>query len=378
MKKITTLCYALILAVLVSFIVAPVIDASPAQVLTAVVAISATLAVLGVTFPKNAAFTSLSLTDLSTALGAYFRKDKEQIFSNMLLGFDPSRTMEVWDDCKDQVPMPTLNTTELIKPATAGGFSATANALVFGARIGQVRPAQVDLKIVPASYEKTWLGKYRRKGSDAYDMPFEQYIAQRISMQVSQDIRLKAVFRGVYNAAGTAPIDTMRGLLTLITAEIAAIGSPMVPVVTGAITEGNSLTKAYAVHDSLGEATKAVQTQMLVSSTIFDWIIRKFVPILNTSIVVTDVAANRGGGLLNEFNLPGTNCILKREPGFGTSQRMVCTMVENIVYMTDTIGEENNITIEKAHRALDLMIDFKIGVDVKTIHPSMLAVNDQV
>jgi hypothetical protein len=320
--------------------------------------------------PANAgyAFSALSITALNTALGAYFRKDKGVLISKMLLGMNVEDRMEIWDDCKDQVPLPNLTISDLVKPANPTTFAPTSNALAFGARILQVRPWKVDLQIVPQTLEKSWLGQYKKKGSDVYDMPFEEYIMGEIVKMTQDNLRLKALFKGVYNGSGTAPVDIMDGLLKLIADEITA--TTITPTTTGVISSSNVITKVEAVYDALGEAYKATETQMLCSPTIFDWYVRLYRATYGGTTTYTGVAKDT-------VLIDGTLCSLKREPGMAGSQRLICTSKSNIVYGVDTIGEESNINSQVFDRTIKLMIDAKAGIQFKSIAAEALAVNEQ-
>lgn len=122
---------------------------------------------------------------------------------------------------------------------------------------------------------------------DPFDMPFEAFIMQQIATKVKENLHLQGVYRGVYNAAGTTPIATMDGFLTLIAAAITA--TDIAPVVTGAVTADNVIDKAELVYDSLGEGYKNVPTQMIVSPTIFDWYGRKYRSLYNGSPLYTGI-----------------------------------------------------------------------------------------
>jgi len=221
---------------------------------------------------------------------------------------------------------------------------------------------------VPGALEKSWLGAYKQKGSKAFDMPFEAFIMQHITERVHSNLRLKAVFGGVYNAAGTTPGAIMDGLLKVVADEITATN--IAPVVTGAITSANVIDKLEQTYDALGEAYKNVPTQMLVNPTIFDWYVRKY---RSTYGVNMDYAGMQKG----EVMLDGSMCSIKREPGMGTSGRVICTSTENIVYGVDTFGEENDIRSQEFDRTIKLFIDAKSGVNFKEVHGRALAVNDQ-
>lgn len=316
---------------------------------------------------QGALFTAFDITELTTALGAYIRKDKGGLISKMLLGMDIDDRMEVWDDCKDQVPMPSLGITDLVKPANNTTFAPTSNALAIGARILQVRAWKVDLQLVPADLVKSWLGAYKKKGSNAFDIPFEQYIMNHIIAKIHENIRMKALFAGTYNSAGTTPGAIMDGLKKLIADEITA--TTITPVTTGAVTSSNIITSLEAVYDAIGEAYKNTETQALVSPTLFDWYTRKY---------RTDFGGNMdyNGMAIGSLRLDGTSCIVKREPGLTGSQRIIVTPKSNIVYGVDSLADTNNMEVQKFDRTIKILIDGKSGVQFKEIHSDALAVNN--
>ena len=357
MKRILSVLFSLALIFCLGQLASLFLGISP------VVATSAVLALDVVSYfvsPGSVAFTAISITQLTAALGAYYRANKQILTTEMLLGSNIQQRYEVMDGVKDEMPLPFLEVADLVKPANDLEFQPTVNALKFDARILKVRNWKVDLLIVPNALEKTWLGQYYQKGSANYKLPFEQFVMNYIIAKINENLRLQSTFRGVYNATGSTPLDVFNGWLKLIADEITK--GTITPVVTGVITQANVVDKLLSVYDGLGEAYKGVPTEMPVNATIFDWYTRKFAPVLNTSLVATDSAASMKRALLNEFPLSGTNCVLQREPGLGTSQRVHVTTKENRVYGCDSIGEENNIRAQEFERTIKLMVDAKSGV----------------
>jgi hypothetical protein len=318
---------------------------------------------------KGALYTSVSISGLTTALGAYFRKDTSTYVKETLLGMANIKDrMEIMDDVKDEQPLPNLSITDIVRPRKSTTFDPPSNALAFSARILKVRGAKVDLQIIPSDLYNSWLGKMYAKGSNPYDYPFEQMIAEYVQARIQENIRMKALFSGVYNASGTTPAAIMDGIKTLIAAEVTATN--ITPIATGAITAANVIDKLELTYDGLGEAYKNGETQILVSPTIFDWYNRKYRELYGSN-------ANYEGMKQGYVLLDGTNCWIKREPGLTGSGRVICTTPDNIVYGIDNAADESSIIVEQEKRAINLLMDFKVGVQFKEIHARALAVNDQ-
>jgi hypothetical protein len=192
---------------------------------------------------------------------------------------------------------------------------------------------------------------------------------QEITKKAQENIRMKALFGGVYNSAGTQPVDIMNGLLKIVSDEITA--TKIAPVVTGAISNANVIDKLETVFDSLGENYKSAPSQMLVNPQIFTWYKRKYRGDFGGNNDYSGMTANQS------INLDGTMCTIKAEPGLGTSQRTICTTQENLIYGVDSIGEENDIKTQIFERTIKLMIDAKSGVEISDIDGDCFVVNDQ-
>jgi len=317
---------------------------------------------------RSLALNSLDLTALATALGAYHREHRDELASEILLDEDFTADMEVMDDVTDEIPLPDLSLTDIVQPGVNKDFTPIEGAIKFGARILKVRDCKVDLLLEPWKLEKTWLGKMK-KASDPMDMPFEAFIFDYINSKIKENMRLKAIYRGIYNAAGTGPADTMDGYLNLIADEITATN--IAPVVTGVITATNVVDKVEMTYDALGEAYKNGESIMKCSPTIFSWYVRKYRLDFGGNMDYAGMPKNRRRVLID-----GTNCELVAEPGFGTSQRLVASRADNFVYGVDS-ASGYNVDIQKENRKLKVLIDFKAGVNFKQIHARGLAVNDQ-
>lgn len=337
------------------------------------------LASLVVQKEKYALFTAIDTTELVQVLGDYYRENRDLMFSKMLL--DPAVTsmFAVYDDVTDELPLPKLEVANIIKPGTNKAFQPTADALGFGARMLKVRDVKFDLQILPTELHKKWLG-YRRTqrrsdGShDIYEIPFEAFIMDYIIKSARNQLYLQAMYKGNYNAAGTTPAATMTGFAQLVTdliaAEEAVAGTGIVPVDIPDFTAANVITNVEAVYDSLGEAYKGVPTEMKVEPNIFDWYNRKY---------RTDYGANNNyaGMDRGRINIDGTMCDLVREPGLSGTGRVMCSVKENFAYGCDTVSTAT-MEIQKNHRNIDILGDFKAGVQFVQIEPEILAVNELV
>lgn len=308
---------------------------------------------------------SIDISELATKLGAYFREHRDIMVSEALLSDDFRNRFELMDGVGDELPLPNLSIVDIVKPADPVNFTPTSNALKFGARTLKVRGMKVDLLLVPEVLMKTWLGKLK-KVDDITQLPFEAFILDYIAQKVRENIYLKAIYGGVYNAAGTTPGATMNGYLKIIADEITATN--ITAIVTGATTATNVIDNLEKVYDALGESYKNMSTEIKVNPQIFDWYNRRYRTLYGAN-------NNYDGMKMGRIPLDGTSCEIVREPGLGTSGRLIATPKENMVLGVN--GSDMTFDFQKFDRTIKILGDFKAGVEFKQIHARALAVNDQ-
>jgi hypothetical protein len=319
---------------------------------------------------------SVNLTELNAALGAYCRENKADLFSELVLNSRFEERFTVLDGVTDETPLVTLQMTDIVKPAKADTFAPTADAVKFPPRMLKVRGMKVDLKIVPQELYNSWLGMNKRKGrADTGYLPFEEFIIAHIIKKARENVHLKGLYKGVYNASGTGPIDTMDGILKIVADDITAnnISSGNGNLVTtSAITSANVIDKLQLVYDGLGEAAKDTDTIMKVNSQIFTWFQRAVRTEFGQNMDYTGMTSGRS------LMLDGTMCKLISEPGLGTSQRILCGIPDVFVLGTDSADDANQVEIEKEKRWLNIMMDFGFGVQLRQINGGVFVTNEQV
>lgn len=313
---------------------------------------------------------AIDYTDLATSLGSYYRKNNENIMGQLMLGMDIEDRITVMDQVSDELPLVHSVTGDLVKP---GGdpttFAPSSGAFDMQPRILKVRPWKVDLQFYPQLMHKQWLGFLKTNGSDPSTLPFAEYFFSEITKKANENIRISALFAGVYNASGTTPTDIFDGFLKVIADEITA--TSITPVATGVVSSGTVIGDIEDTYDGLHEAAKGQPGIILVSPTLFDWYIRGY---RSTYGGNNDYAGMAASG---EVMLDGSQYVIKREAGLAGSQRIIATTRANLIYGVDTAGEENNIRVEAEKRAINVMVDAKAGAQLFDVSTRALSVNDQ-
>jgi hypothetical protein len=133
------------------------------------------------------------------------------------------------------------------------------------------------------------------------------------------------------------------------------------------------------VYDELPEETKGSIIHIHVAPQIFDWVARLYSPITNPSLIATDLLAMQNPGLRKKMPLPGTNAILMREPGMGTSQRIVCTVANNLFFGYNSDPNSIVMDIQKVDLSLKFIMYCKMGVEFGTLNSDhgLIVVNNQ-
>jgi len=339
------------------------------------------LAIFAVTFalsffvkaPSLSFLSAIDTTELAAALGDYYRENRDIMVTKLLLDPSLADKFTIYDNLTDELAMPNLAVSNIIKPGIVKTFAATEDSLAFGARILKVRDIKYDLFVVPTELHKQWLG-YKRTGRrsdgsvDPWEMPFEEFILNYIMTSARNQLYMNAIWNGTYNAAGTTPASTMTGLATLVTSLIA--DTDIVPVsTTEDPTASNIITQVEAVYDGLDEAYKAQPTQMFVNPTLFQYYVRKYRLDFGGN---TDYAGMKAG----RVNIDGTMCELVSEPGLGASKRIIAGPKANFAYGCDTQATAT-IDIQKFDRGLKILGDFKAGVQFAQL-TGALSVNELV
>jgi hypothetical protein len=181
----------------------------------------------------------------------------------------------------------------------------------------------------------------------------------------------------VYNAAGNTPVSNYDGWLQIIVNEIAATNISLVNnnlVATGALTAANIIANIEAMYDKLGDQYKTMRSQMLMSPSNAMLYQRAYRTLYGQNQNYTGMTQVLEPGVY----IDGTMCQIIPEPGLTGSNRLILTVQENMCYGVDLDSDLNDPRTEIDHRAIDIMMDYRVGVQFRQIKNGILVVNDQV
>lgn len=315
---------------------------------------------------------SLDITQLNTALGDYCRDNDQDLIRKMYLKL-PFDRYNVLDNVTDETPLPRMEVSGVVRPSQPQNFISGTNNVKFTTRMMKARGAEINVRLIPKEAINSYLGKFLKKGTDPYDMPFISAIMEDILASAAHEITKLAIWKGIYNPNGTSAADVCDGFLKVITDEVAN-GNISVAngnmVNTGVITPTNVIDKLELVGDGIAEEWQSEELYMYVSPLIFKWYKRAYRAIYCAS---QDYAGMERTGMIQ---LDGENVYLVREIGLAGSQRIVCTPKENAYIGVDSVSDYGTLRTELQERQIKLMGDAKLGTNFGQIVDCFVT-NDQ-
>lgn len=150
----------------------------------------------------------------------------------------------------DRIVLGSMAFKSLAQPGGKGTFNPKANALKVEARIGQVRPAKIDLLITEVErleLEANYFAEIEgTDGRDPEKFMFADSIWENVVEMAGVDT-LNAVWAGELNSTGTNAVDVCNGIVTLIDAAITSDELPESLILTHSagfvITEENIISE---------------------------------------------------------------------------------------------------------------------------------------
>jgi hypothetical protein len=304
---------------------------------------------------------AVKISDLSSKLKDYVLSDNFAIATRLMSQGAFPDYFTALGNVRDEIPLMELIMGDVIQPGGKDTFTPTADAFNFKNRIGKVRPMKVDLEMthtrILAMYQ-SYIGKIDGGKIDPFKIPLEAFLFSELLRKVKDNIRKKAVFKGVYNAAGTTPIDTCNGILKIVTDEIASTGIPTGNVSAGAaITQANAYDQVMLLVDRVMQNTDYMDAELvlLVSPHV-----KRFYEL--------DYQATFGALPYNqEFKktmVDGTNITLVSESGMSGTNRMICTLAENLCFIYDDMSMAENVVVETEKRKINMLMDWYCAPEV--------------
>lgn len=313
---------------------------------------------------------AINLTALNTNLGAYCRENNTQLFQDALLGMGDllnNKGISLLDGIKDKYPLTNLEVGSILQPGSDfETFAPTNNVVEFDNRELRIEPVKADLRIFPQNFEKTWLqhnANGRRTIKEWTDVPFHEFIMQRILTQAQRDLR-KATIRGVLNPSGTGFLDICNGFVTLMKADVTAGKIPTVDL--DAINTGNVIEKLETMAKEATEAYREEGMLMHVPSKVWDMYMTADPTTIGRMMQFNEAPGGGEPRMTRSVYLRIGNTRLVENADLVydvESSEIFMTRAGNLIVGTHSYTETNSFDFQKSHRAIDMMMDFSWGVN---------------
>ena len=310
---------------------------------------------------------------------------KTDIVSKTMYNPKLENRIQIVEDVIDEIPIVNAIFSDPLAPLpNANSITYKEDLVTFDNKTLKTRQIVLATKITPRNLLQNYLALLKRENyknkanqKDPFYLPFEDFLINKFTEAAREAMYMKAVFKGVYNAAGTSSADLFDGYLPKIADAITA--GDITPVTTGAITSTNVLASLQKVYDALGDEVKGSGINIHVNSQIFDWLQRSYSAMGNRSVLIKDVSEAALSQPLMAIPLDGTNAIVHREPGMGTSQRIIATVAGNAHLGFYNNPNDMQFEIQKFDLQLKMIMTFKAGVEFATLKDSFrnVAVNNQ-
>jgi hypothetical protein len=299
----------------------------------------------------------IDFSGLPDKMKGYSLKEGETLLSTILI--DDQEFLQYMDllvDVADEQALTQMFIDSVLQPGGKDTFNAKGTAQ-FKNRIGKVRACKIDFTLTPKQINAMWKGYLGRinksKRGDVYDAPFQQYILDKIASKGKEEIRLAAMFKGVYDEDSNNANRVFDGLLPLL--------SDAGVLAASQIFAGAPVTQANAIDQLEGVADKV--PSHLVNTDLVALVEPDIAKFYNRDYRATYGTKQDYAGFEHKL-LDGTRIEIVPEPGLAETGGIVVTPRNNLVWMTGVLNSQDAFIIEKRRRNIDIMADFEAAPDL--------------
>ena len=302
---------------------------------------------------------AIDFSGLPAKITSYTLREAQQLLTTILIT-DQSflAYMSLYPDVTDQLALTQMFVSSVLQPGGKDTFDPKGT-VGFKARIGQVRDCKIDYTLTPTMINAMWKGYLGRiskstRGS-VYDVPFQQYIIDKLAEKAKEEMHLDAVFKGVYNPAKKQANRVFNGLLPLLSQAGVLAASQ---IFAGApITQANAIDQLEGIADKVPSHLINRNLVMLVEPSVAKFYNRDYRATYGTK---QDYQG------FDHPVLDGTNIRLVGEPGLANTGGVICTLADNLTWLTGPLGGTpgSSFIIEKRQRNIDIMADFQAAPDL--------------
>lgn len=225
---------------------------------------------------------------------------------------------EVRTNVKTPQVLPKMSATGDVRPYSEGDNFGTGVKITD--RLLTVKQTKMDYTFNPEEARN----KYLASVIDPNSLAFVPFAVEQVSKQYLDQLMGTALYGGTYNGAGNTAVATMDGLGKIIADEITA--TTLTPQVTGVITNTNAVSKVDLVAKAVPFWMRQKGFIVKVSYSVFD----KYAEDYRSKYGFQYTPSVTGG-----YRIDNVNATMIASPEMGASQRIICTVQDNLVFGTD-------------------------------------------
>lgn len=304
-----------------------------------------------------------------SGLDGYFREYKETIFTQNLIPSECEQHMDVIEDVRDELILPTLTIGNVVK-GWESTFSPANNTIVMSQRTLKVRPLTIEATWNPQLLRKEWIAKLQKNGFSEADLPLERFIIEKLLQKGKEELELLAIALGIstWPTKPTSASGAYNGFLKIIADEILA--SSITPVVTGAITIANAIESVESVFQASNGRLQTTESKMFMSYGVYNLYLMQYRDQWGANV-------NNKEFKKTYLDLSNGLCELVPLRAWGSSQRLLHTVQENMKIGIDAQSDFATVKAQTSHRNIDVWADFQQSVQINTVSDDVMTVNDR-
>lgn len=212
------------------------------------------------------AMAGISVSDVATELGAYYRTNTEEIREMVYNKSQAQQYMRTVTKIKGQYPAVHSVTGHVVQ-----GFAAAWNAVgttTFKANILTAYHQKVNFPIVPSQVLSSWLAYLYDEKVSKEEMPISKYIANKVlKPAVERDLDY-LIGNGDYDAGDLATFGkSMDGLKVILADGLASSDKPMykMPIAALAASGSNAVSRVETFEDLIPDSVRGMITKIFMS-----------------------------------------------------------------------------------------------------------------
>lgn len=320
---------------------------------------------------------SVNLSGLPDRLKDYFNEVKPELIPNLLVNNMPfEKYVHTETGVVDELELTNVQVGGVLQPGAKDTFNPTAGPVALTARTGKVRNVKVDLQFSPTKQQelvRSYLSHMKKQNLNYEDVPFEEYFMPLILASAKNDLARTLIWNGVFNNSNTGVVDCFNGLATA--AKLADNATPNPGLASARILE--SPAGGMTISNAVAEFEKFIDLIPYAERMTHDWAIvcdpklegfyRKDYRIKFSGLVYnTDFDKKSPDGYTNIEIIPDVGMINTNEMYmFPTNMQLSdgLTIPSVARWLVDDEGKFADLKVETDKRNLNVMLDFKAGVE---------------